>query len=484
MNVVVFGASGYVGGRLIPVLLKRGHRVRAITRSAASLDNHPWRADVEVVTADLFEPASLTRALEGMDVAYYLVHSMEQSNFADLDRRAAQALASATATAGLHRVVYLGGLGQGSLSEHLESRQEVGRILASGSVPVTEFRAAVVIGSGSLSFEMTRYLTEVLPVMVAPKWVTTQCQPIAIRDVLTYLASCLDEPATVGRVLEIGGPDTVSYEDMIQRYAKVAGLRRRWLIRVPLLSLGLSARWVGAVTPLSNQVAVHLVESLQHEVIVHDHSAEALMPFERIGYDEAVRLALENTRGASVPTRWARGSWQPAEPMPSDPEHAFGAIMRDVRTIRCAAPPADVAAAFMRIGGSNGYYAANWAWRIRGALDTLVGGAGLRRGRRHPTQLSVGEPLDFWRVVAVEPGVALELKAEMKLPGEAWLGWRVREIDGGTELTQTAWFVPRGLLGRAYWYFLVPFHGLIFPRMAQGIIRAADATNTPCALAS
>ena len=479
MNVVVFGASGYVGGRLIPVLLKRGHRVRAITRSAASLDNHPWRADVEVVTADLFEPASLTRALDGMDAAYYLVHSMEQSDFADLDRKAAQALADAAATAGLNRIVYLGGLGQGSLSEHLESRQEVGRILASGSVPVTEFRAAVVIGSGSLSFEMTRYLTEVLPVMIAPKWVTTQCQPIAIRDVLTYLASCLDEPATVGRVLEIGGPDTVSYEDMIQRYAKVAGLRRRWLIRVPLLSLGLSARWVGAVTPLSSHIAVHLVESLQHEVIVHDHSAEALMPFERIGYDEAVRLALENTRGASVPTRWARGSWQPAEPMPSDPEHAFGAIMRDVRTIRCAAPPADVAAAFMRIGGSNGYYAANWAWRIRGALDTLVGGVGLRRGRRHPTQLSVGEPLDFWRVVAVEPGVALELKAEMKLPGEAWLGWRVRETDGVTELTQTAWFVPRGLLGRAYWYSLVPFHGLIFPRMARGIIRAAGATNTP-----
>jgi len=475
VNVVVFGASGYVGGRLIPVLLQRGHRVRAVTRSAASLENYPWRADVEVVTADLLNPASLAPALEGMNAAFYLVHSMERSDFADVDRQAAENFAAAAANAGLERIVYLGGLGQGSLSEHLESRQEVGRVLASGSVPVTEFRAAVVIGSGSLSFEMTRYLTEVLPVMVAPKWVTTKCQPIAIRDVLTYLASCLDVPQTAGRIIEIGGPDTVSYEEMIQRYAKVAGLRKRLLIRVPLLSLGLSARWVGTVTPLSNKVASHLVESLQHEVIVHDHAAETLMPFERIGYDEAVRLALENTRGAMIPTRWARGSWQPAEPMPSDPEHAFGTIMRDVRILRTTAKPVDVAGAFMRIGGTHGYYAANWAWRIRGALDSLVGGVGLRRGRRHPTELSVGEPLDFWRVVAVEAGVALELKAEMKLPGEAWLGWRVREVDGDTELTQTAYFAPRGLWGRAYWYSLVPFHGLIFPRMARGIVRAAEA---------
>lgn len=477
MRVVVFGASGYVGGRLIPMLLERGYRVRAVSRSARSLDDHPWRADVEVFTADLFDDAALGRALDGMEVAFYLVHSMERSDFADLDRRAARAFADAAARASLQRIIYLGGLGHGTLSEHLESRQEVGRILASGPVPVTEFRAAVVIGSGSLSFEMTRHLTEVLPVMVAPKWVTTRCQPIAIRDVLTYLTTCLEVPATAGRILEIGGPDTVSYEEMIQRYARVAGLRKRLLIRVPLLSLGLSARWVGTVTPLSNQVAAHLVESLQHEVIVTDHSAEELMPFERVGCDEAVRLALESTRGASVPTRWARGSWQPADPMPSDPEHAFGAIMRDTRTLRTDAHREDVAAAFMRIGGGNGYYAANWAWHIRGAIDTLIGGVGLRRGRRHPTQVSVGEPLDFWRVVAVESGVALELKAEMKLPGEAWLGWRVREVDGQTELTQTAWFVPRGLWGRAYWYALVPFHWMIFPRMARGIVRAAGATG-------
>jgi len=460
------------------VLLQQGHQVRAISRSAPSLDNHPWRSEVEVVTADLFDPASLDRALHGMDVAYYLVHSMERSDFAELDRRAAHHLADAAARAGLARIIYLGGLGHGDLSEHLASRQEVGEILSGGTVPVTEFRAAVVIGSGSLSFEMTRHLTEVLPVMVAPKWVATKCQPIAIRDVLTYLSRCLAVPATTGRILEIGGPDTVSYEEMIQQYAKVAGLRKRTLIRVPLLSLGLSARWVGTVTPLSNTVAVHLVESLQHEVIVTDHAAEELMPFERVGYDEAVRLAIERTRGASVPTRWARGSWQPADPMPSDPEHAFGAILRDTRVVLSDAAPCEVAAAFMRIGGTNGYYAANWAWRIRGALDTLVGGVGLRRGRRHPEQLSVGEPLDFWRVVAVEAGTALELKAEMKLPGEAWLGWRVREVNDQTELTQTAWFVPRGLWGRAYWYALVPFHGLIFPRMARGIARSARRTSS------
>lgn len=474
MKVVVFGASGYVGGRLIPILLERGHSVRAVTRSVASLDDHPWRGDVEVVAADLLDPASLAAALDGMQAAYYLVHSMEREDFEAADRQAAANFADAAALMGLERIVYLGGLGQGELSAHLASRQEVGAVLAAGSVPVTEFRAAVIIGSGSLSFEMTRHLTEVLPVMVIPRWVSTRCQPIAIRDVLTYLAGALDHPDTAGRILEIGGPDILGYDEMMQRYARVAGLRRRIMIRVPLLSLGLSARWVGFFTPLSNKVAAKLVDSLQHEVVVTDHAIEQLIPLEPIGYDEAVRLALERTRGADVPTRWARGSWQPADPMPSDPQHAFGAIFRDVRTVESTATPGDVAAAFMGVGGENGYYSTDWAWQFRGAIDKLCGGAGLRRGRRDPKRLSVGEPVDFWRVVAVEPGSTLELKAEMWVPGEAWLGWRVEATAGGSRLTQTAWFVPRGLFGRVYWFVLLPFHRVIFPQMARGIVRAAE----------
>lgn len=507
MRVVVFGASGYVGGRLIPLLLQRGHTVRAITRRTASLDSYPWRAEVEVVEADMLDPQSLTGALSEIDAAYYLMHSMELANFEEVDRAAATNLARAASDSGLTRIIYLGGLGKeragqapghqrdehapagvargssssrrsrGELSPHLASRQEVGRILASGSVPVTEFRAAVIIGSGSLSFEMTRYLTEVLPVMVTPRWVTTRCQPISIRDVLRYLAGALENPETAGRIIEIGGPDVLSYADMMHRYAKVAGLRKRLLIRVPVLSLGLSARWVGLVTPLSNSVASHLVDSLQHEVVVTDPSADELLPMDRIGYDESVRLALDRTRGSDVPTRWGRGSWQPSDPMPSDPDHAFGTILSDRRSLETTATAADVAWAFMRVGGVNGYYAADWAWRVRGLLDKVFGGAGLRRGRRHPDQVNVGEPLDFWRVVDIEPGISLDLKAEMLLPGEAWLGWRVTPTESGSILQQTAWFVPRGLFGRVYWYLMVPFHGRIFPRMARGIINAAEARS-------
>ncbi|MDH4117657.1 MAG: SDR family oxidoreductase [Acidimicrobiia bacterium] len=474
MNVVVFGASGYVGGRLIPVLLAAGHAVRAITRSPTSLRDYPWRDDVEVMQADLLDPATILPALDGMDAAYYLVHSMGTGDFQDLDRRAAANMAAAAEQAGIERMIYLGALGRGDLSPHLASRQEVGEILATGPVPVTEFRAAVIIGSGSLSFEMTRYLTEVLPVMMTPSWVRTRCQPIAIRDVLSYLEGALVHSETKGRIIEIGGPEVLTYEEMMQGYAGAAGLRRRLIIRVPVLSLGLSARWVGLVTPLPSSVAEHLVESLRHEVVVTDTSADELIPVQRIGYREAVSQAIEQTRGADVPTRWTRSSWQPADPLPSDPSHAFGTIFSDRREVEVEADPADVAWAFMRVGGANGYYAARWAWHIRGIIDQLFGGAGLRRGRRHPEEIRVGEPLDFWRVVRVEPGTSLELKAEMLLPGEAWLGWTVERTGTGSRLVQTAWFVPRGLFGRIYWYAMLPFHALVFPQMARGIAAAAE----------
>lgn len=477
MHIAVFGASGYVGGRLIPVLLERGHTVRAITRSPASLDSHPWRSQVEVMAADLLEPDTIPAALGGVDAAYYLVHSMAADGFEELDRQAAANLATAAGVAGLQRVVYLGGLGDGELSRHLASRQEVGRILARGDVPVTELRAAVIIGSGSLSFEMTRYLTEVLPVMVTPRWVGTRCQPIAIGDVLTYLAEVLEVAETAGRVIEIGGADVLTYEEMMQRYAKVAGLRRRLIVRVPLLSLGLSARWIGLVTPLSARIGAHLVESLRHEVVVTDETARTLIPIEPIGCDEAVHRALERVRTDNVPTRWARGSWRPADPLPSDPVHAYGTILTDERVVVTDAPAADVAWAFMRVGGQTGYYGAEWAWRLRGLLDQLFGGFGLRRGRRNRDEVAVGETLDFWRVVGVEEGRALDLKAEMLVPGEAWLSWEAEPAGSGSRLRQTARFVPRGLLGRLYWYLLVPFHALVFPRMARGIVSAANSRS-------
>lgn len=474
MNVVVFGASGYVGGRLIPVLLERGHSVRAVTRNSQSLRDHPWRQEVEVLEADLLEPGSIDPALEGMEAAYYLVHSMGKPDFDEVDRQAASNFAKAADDSRIRRIVYLGGLGEGKLSKHLASRQEVGAVLAESSVPVTEFRAAVIIGSGSLSFEMTRYLTEVLPVMVTPTWVQTLGQPIAIADVLDYLAAALDHPQTAGRIIEIGGKDILSYEEMMQRYAKAAGLKRRLIIRVPVLSLGLSARWIGLVTPLPSAVAAQLVDSLKHEVIVTDPAAEELFDIETIGYDEAVERAIDRTHSANVPTRWTPSTWRPADPLPSDPYHALGTIFSDERTVTTAASPARVAEAFMRVGGESGYYSADWAWQIRGLIDQLFGGAGLRRGRRHPQQVRVGEPLDFWRVVRVDSAGSLDLKAEMRMPGEAWLGWTVEPEGAGSKLIQTAWFVPKGLLGRLYWFALVPFHAVIFPQMARGIVRAAE----------
>lgn len=475
MQVVVFGASGYVGGRLILALLEAGHTVRAITRSEASLRDYPWRAQVEVIEADILAPETLARAIEGCDAAYYLVHSMGRDDFESLDRTAAENFVAAASGSTLKRIVYLGGLGSGELSPHLESRQEVGRILAGGSVPVTEFRAAVVIGSGSLSFEMTRYLTEVLPVMVTPSWVTTKVQPIAIRDVLAYLVAALDVPESAGRIIEVGGEDVLTYEETMQGYARAAGLRRRLILRVPVLTLGLSARWVGLVTPLSNAVAAQLIESLKHEVVVTDNVARELFEFKPIGYAEAVMRAIERTRGADIPTRWTRGTWQPADPLPSDPSHAFGTVLSDRRELESSASSDELARAFMQVGGAKGYYSLDWAWRIRGLVDSLFGGVGLRRGRRDPNTVGIGEPLDFWRVVKVEPGRSLELKAEMRLPGEAWLSWEVEsDPSAGSRLVQTAWFSPRGLFGRLYWFAMFPFHALIFPRMIRGIVAAAE----------
>lgn len=475
--VLVTGASGYVGGRLVPHLLMKGYRVRCLSRDPSKLSLDPWASDVEIVKGDVMDPESLNLALAGCDYAYYLVHSMGSAvDFGSADRIAATNFREAADGAGLKRVVYLGGLGHPErerLSKHLASRQEVGHILAEGRTDVTELRAAVIIGSGSVSFEMLRYLTEVLPVMTTPKWVRTLCQPVAIRDVLAALTAALEDGAG-SRILELGGPDVVTYEQMMRGYAEEAGLRNRIIIPVPVLSPGLSSRWIGLVTPLPVGVARPLVDSLKNEVIVRGEAAFDRFGLVALGYRESVRLALEHTTRFAVETRWSDATNHPASPLPTDPEWAGGSRFEDRRVVMTGATPADVYWGFSRVGGDFGYYGLGWAWRLRGFIDSLFGGVGLRRGRRHPEDLRPGEALDFWRVSHLEPGRELVLHAEMKLPGEAWLSWRADPTENGTKLTQTATFVPRGLLGRAYWYSLVPFHAVIFGAMAQRIATAAS----------
>ena len=480
------GATGYVGGRLVPELLAAGHEVRCLARTPAKLDGVPWRDDVEVVRGDVTDPASLAGAMDGLDAAYVLVHSMGggEGDFAERDRAAAAAMRDAAAAAGLRQLVYLGGLGRDEdpdLSPHLRSRHEVGRVLAAGPVPVTELRAAVVIGSGSASFEMLRHLVDVLPVMVTPRWVRTRCQPVAVADVLAHLVAVLGDDRALGRVLEVGGPDVLTYEEMMGVYAEERGLRRRVVVPVPLLSPRLSSLWIGLVTPLPRGLARPLVDSLVNEVVVRDRPAAALYPgLAATPFREAVRLAIRQVEAHEVATTWAGaevGGRSPADPMPTDPSWAGAAVLADDQDVDCPAPPEQLFRTVRGIGGSRGWYAADFLWGIRGFLDQVVGGSGRRRGRRDPDDLRVGETLDFWRVEALEEGRLLRLRAEMRLPGAAWLEWRVDpDGEGGSRLHQRARFHPRGLWGLAYWYAMLPFHALIFRRMAQRLCDAAGLT--------
>jgi uncharacterized protein YbjT (DUF2867 family) len=482
MKVAVIGATGYVGGRLVPELLSAGHEVRCVARSPRRLDGVTWRDEVEVVAADVLDQASLIEAFDEIEAVFYLVHTMGQSgSFEQHDRLGAENTRTAAEKCGVARIVYLGGLGNDDaeqLSPHLASRHEVGEILAGGSVPVTELRAAVIIGSGSISFEMLRHLCEVLPMMVCPRWVTqTKCQPVAIADVLHHLVATLERPAGPGGVFEMGGPDVLTYRQMMDRYAAAAGLRRRIIIPVNVLSPRLSSHWINLVTPLPFQLARPLVESLVNDVVVSPaRDIRNVSPHVPLSFDEAVRRALARVHEFDVKTSWmdSAPSASPAAPMPQDPDWAGGKVFEDAQVVTTAASPQVLFARLAGIGGTRGWYVANSLWTFRGWIDKLIGGVGMRRGRRHPDHLRVGDALDFFRVEAYDRPHLLRLRAEMKVPGEAWLEWTVTtdpsDPSGPTTLRQRARFHPRGIAGRLYWWSLLPFHHVIWRRLAERLV--------------
>ncbi|MFF1509782.1 SDR family oxidoreductase [Streptomyces sp. NPDC058326] len=486
---LVTGAGGYIGGRLVPELLDAGHRVRCLARTPANLRDHPWADRVEVVRGDVTDPAGLRTAFRDVEVAYYLVHSMGSGHgFEETDRRAARTFADEARAAGVRRIVYLGGLTpadvpERELSPHLRSRAEVGRILLDSGVPTTVLRAAVVIGSGSASFEMLRYLTERLPVMVTPSWVGSRVQPIAVRDVLRCLVGSASMPEDVNRGFDIGGPDVLTYHDMMIRYAKVAGLRRRLILPVPMLTPRLSSQWIGLVTPVPASLARPLAESLRYEVVCAEHDIAAYVPDPPgapVPFDDALALALRRVQEARVTTRWSSASLAgaPSDPLPTDPDWAGGSLYTDERERTVDAGPQALWRVVEGIGGENGWYSFPLAWAVRGWFDRLAGGAGLRRGRRDAQRLRVGDALDFWRVEEIEPGKLLRLRAEMRLPGLAWLEMRAeRDDEGRTVYRQRALFHPRGLAGQIYWWSVAPFHAVVFGGMARNIARTAERTE-------
>lgn len=475
MKVLVTGATGYIGGRLVPLLLEQGHDVRVVVRDARRIVGRPWASRVEVVTGDVEDLKSLRSACSDVDAAYYLVHLMGSgSDFAARDRQAARNFVEAAQA--VRRVIYLGGLvpKADSISQHLASRAEVGGILRDG-LPTVEFRAGPVIGSGSASFEMVRYLTERLPAMVAPRWILNPVQPVAVRDVLSYLIQALDGDRE--EVYDIGA-DSMSFRDMMHGFAEVRGLMRRVILPVPVLAPRLAALWVGLVTPIPNTLAVPLIEGVVHPVLADTTLAERDFPeITPLPYKEAVARAIEDTERRAVTTRWsgALGS-TPAVTMRLEE-----GLIREVRSHRAKTDQESVFNEVSSLGGDRGWPAWGWAWKARGLLDRLVGGPGLRRGRRHPTELLVGDAVDFWRVEAVEPPRLLRLRAEMKVPGKAWLQWEINKVGRGeTELVQTALFAPKGLSGTLYWYLLYPVHRLIFSAMVRRTAKNAETrTQAP-----
>jgi uncharacterized protein YbjT (DUF2867 family) len=482
MKVLVTGATGYVGGRLVPKLLERGYSLRVLVRDPHRLDDVPWRDDVEIAVGDLTDRDAVRAAVESVDVVYYLVHSMTSSgDFEKLERLVANNVAQESREAGVSRIVYLGGLHpEGPLSRHLGSRKEVGDILMGSGVPTIALQAGVIIGSGSASFEMIRHLTEVLPYMPAPKWVKNFIQPIAVRDVLHYLVKSAELDPSINRAFDIGGPDVFRYGQLMNGYAVEAGLNQRPIAALPVLTPWLASQWVNLVTPIPRSLAVPIIESLLHDAVMKNKDIDEVIPPPAeglTGYRKSVRLALARMRSGEVETSWrdAKVIGAPADPLPSDPEWSGHTVYTDLREVACAAPAAQLWSVVESVGGENGWYSLPVAWAARGWVDKLVGGVGLRRGRRDPGKLVTGDALDFWRVENIQKGRFLRLRAEMKLPGLAWLEFSVtEEPGGGSQLSQRAIFFPHGLGGRLYWLAVMPFHGIVFAGMARSMAQRAE----------
>ena len=478
--ILVLGATGYVGGRLVPRLLDAGYRVRAVGRSPSKLLCRPWgrHPGLEIVRGDVLDVNSLRKAAQECGAGFYLVHSMisAKTDFSDKDRTGARNMAEAAAKAGMERIIYLGGLGESTdptLSEHLKSRHEVEEILREGSTPVTVLRAAMILGSGSASFEILRYLVDRLPLMLVPPWVRTRVQPISIGNVLEYLEGCLEHEETAGATYDIGGPEVLTYEELMVIYAEIAGLPRRKLIPISFMTPKLSSLWIHLVTPIPSAIARPLAEGLSSEVVCRNDRIRSVVPVELHDCRTTIRIALERIEQQRIETCWSdAGAVIPPEwTQCGDAEYAGGTILRCGYSVLQAASPEEIWERVTRIGGKTGWYFGDILWRLRGLLDQLAGGTGLNRGRRHPSELFVGDALDFWRVLEADPPHRLLLLSEMKTPGEAVLEFKIiPQGENRTELRLLSRFLPRGLAGLAYWYALLPFHELIFGGMLRKIV--------------